>query len=390
MIDHFPAYYLSMKTEIFDNSVLFQPEENQVIYVENTYHEEINDFIRNHYEEICNNFKNIGYEFCYLPFIFDKIISEEIVRYYTPYRNEDGKTRFTYDYINRLCEYPPQRPALIIHGYKHVRIMEEFGFPIGIGEIPFDMYYMDGYVQNLGAFFDDFVEFLIKEKEEKNAVLTNGGMNCTRTDVVECNKEDSKKNGTLYEIRRCATEFLDIELNSNADNNFPEEVEKLMKEVSEKIEKLRQYGINEMFLNKLLCPKIVLSTLYITSDGKIYLPEYKNLEIKMTPLVKAVYFLFLRHPEGIMFKTLPDYRDELMLIYKKLTGRISEEDILRSIEDVTNPCKNSINEKCARIREAFIREFDDRLAEYYYITGDRATPKGIILSRNKVIWDWKL
>ena len=365
MID-FGAYYLSMKTEIFNNSVLFHPEENQVIYVENAYHKDINDFIRKHHTEICNNFKKIGYEFCYLPFIFDKIISDEIVRYYTPYKNEDIKAKFTYEYINRLCEYPPQHPALIIHGYKNVKSMEEFGFPIGIGEIPFDMYYMDEYAQNLEAFFDDFIEYLKKEKEEKD------------------------RNDTFQGIRRCATELLDTRSEEPADENFPEEVEKLMKEVSEKIERLRQYGINEMFLNKLLYPQIILSTLYITSEGKIFLPEYKNLEIKMTPLVKAVYFLFLRHPEGIMFKTLPDYRDELMLIYRKLTGRISDENIQQSIEDVTNPCKNSINEKCARIREAFVREFDDRLAEHYYVTGDRATPKGIMLSRNKVIWDWKL
>ena len=107
----------------------------------------------------------------------------------------------------------------------------------------------------------------------------------------------------------------------------------------------------------------------------------------MTPLVKAVYFLFLRHPEGIVFKNLPDYREELLMIYKKLTGRVSDEDVLRSVEDVTNPCKNSINEKCARIREAFIREFDDRIARYYYVTGERATAKRIVLSHDNVKWN---
>ena len=106
----------------------------------------------------------------------------------------------------------------------------------------------------------------------------------------------------------------------------------------------------------------------------------------MTPLVKAVYFLFLRHPEGIVFKNLPDYREELLMIYKKLTGRVSDEDVLRSIEDVTNPCKNSINEKCARIREAFIREFDDSIARFYYVTGGRAKAKNILLPRDYVNW----
>ena len=33
---------------------------------------------------------------------------------------------------------------------------------------------------------------------------------------------------------------------------------------------------------------------------------------------KAVYLLFLNHPEGILFKHLPDYREELTEIYVKL------------------------------------------------------------------------
>jgi hypothetical protein len=39
------------------------------------------------------------------------------------------------------------------------------------------------------------------------------------------------------------------------------------------------------------------------------------MEIKMEPLTKAVYLLFLNHPEGILFKHLPDYRQELANIY---------------------------------------------------------------------------
>ncbi len=35
-------------------------------------------------------------------------------------------------------------------------------------------------------------------------------------------------------------------------------------------------------------------------------------------LVKTVYLLYLKHPEGIAFKQLPDYRQELIDIYKTL------------------------------------------------------------------------
>ena len=57
-----------------------------------------------------------------------------------------------------------------------------------------------------------------------------------------------------------------------------------------------------------------ISRLTITKDGTMMLSDYGK-EVKMEPLVKAVYLLFLKHPEGIAFKSLPDYRKELTNIY---------------------------------------------------------------------------
>ena len=48
----------------------------------------------------------------------------------------------------------------------------------------------------------------------------------------------------------------------------------------------------------------------ITTDLRVILTDYGNMEIKMEPINKAVFLLFLRHPEGIVFKYLPDYRNE--------------------------------------------------------------------------------
>ena len=63
------------------------------------------------------------------------------------------------------------------------------------------------------------------------------------------------------------------------------------------------------------------------------------------------------------------------------------ERAIQSIEDVTNPCLNSINEKCARIRGAFVSHFDEDLARHYYIYGMRGEPKKISLPRDLVIWE---
>ena len=107
----------------------------------------------------------------------------------------------------------------------------------------------------------------------------------------------------------------------------------------------------------------------------------------MTPLPKAVFLLFLKHPEGIIFKCLPDYREELKDIYFRLKPSAWSVASILSVEDVTDPFNNSINEKCARIREAFVRHFDEHLAKNYFITGKRGEPKKIILPRKLVKYD---
>ena len=63
------------------------------------------------------------------------------------------------------------------------------------------------------------------------------------------------------------------------------------------------------------------------------------------------------------------------------------ERAIRSIEDVTNPLLNSINEKCSRIRAAFMPEVDSTLLEQYIITGKSGEEKKILLSRDLVVWE---
>lgn len=131
---------------------------------------------------------------------------------------------------------------------------------------------------------------------------------------------------------------------------------------------------------------IKLSRLTIAKDGTILLADYQK-EVKMEPIVKAVYLLFLKHPEGIAFKYLPDYRKELTDLYQKIKPFGLTERAIRSIEDVTNPLLNSINEKCSRIRAAFLSEVDYSLLEQYIVTGKGGEPKKIALPRNLVVWE---
>lgn len=136
--------------------------------------------------------------------------------------------------------------------------------------------------------------------------------------------------------------------------------------------------------------KLVISSDYKIRESRFHRIGNKNYqsyrEIKMAPLDKAVYILFLKHPEGINFSYLPDYRGELMEIYKKLMNYRTTAAMLRSVEDVTDPTKNSINEKCARIRRAFVEAFGEYKAAPYCISGPRGEAKRIALDRKYVDW----
>lgn len=161
----------------------------------------------------------------------------------------------------------------------------------------------------------------------------------------------------------------------------------LLDDMDVRVQKLRSKGLNEWTFRALFKTKAQLSKLLITKDYRILLPDYNDIEIKMEPLAKAVYLLFLKHPEGILFKGLIDYREELLDIYKKLKPMGLNERAIQSIEDLTNPMLNSINEKCARIRAAFVKEIDEPLAKNYFVTGERGAAKKITLPRDLVIWD---
>ena len=112
-----------------------------------------------------------------------------------------------------------------------------------------------------------------------------------------------------------------------------------------------------------------LSRLLITADYRFILTDYNNIEVELQPVHKAVYLLFLRHPEGIEFKHLRDYRQELMELYAKMARWMDREKIGESVDKLVDPLDNAINEKCSRIKKVFLNLMDEYRASYYIISG---------------------
>ena len=110
-----------------------------------------------------------------------------------------------------------------------------------------------------------------------------------------------------------------------------------------------------------------LSRLVITKDYRFVLADYQ-VEVELQPVHKAVYLLFLAHPEGIEFKRLADYREELKGYYLQTAKLLDKEKIEEGVNHLTDPLDNAINEKCSRIKKVFLDLMDEYRASYYIIS----------------------
>ena len=345
----------------FENNMLlpYEFEENvmDLVYIENDYSESLNNFFKTH--------KNLRlykmFRFVYLPCFSQDFINSERRKYLFPHKEiDDFNISIDSTYPLQYLWYPEDRNN-ITHGM--------FLFVNGCSKYTAKFILGHFYPLNEGS-DEDIIQQLDNIVKKAHERYSRGGLYCTieKPDVEEGTVDDYADQLFSWTIK-------------------DDEVAILVEEVRERIKKLKEKGIAESLLLNLVKDKLKFSRLIITKDMRIILPDFHSMEIEMEPINKAVFFLFLRHPEGIIFKHLPDYREELAEIYQKIKPLGLNERAIRSIEDVTNPCLNSINEKCARIRGAFISKFDEDLARHYYINGNRGEAKKIALPRELVIWE---
>ena len=130
---------------------------------------------------------------------------------------------------------------------------------------------------------------------------------------------------------------------------------------------LKAIGVPMLEALRIEAAKGKLSRLVITADYRFVLVDY-HVEVELQPVHKAVYLLFLAHPEGLEFKRLADYREELKGYYLQTAKLLDKEKIEEGVNHLTDPLDNAINEKCSRIKKVFLDLMDEYRASYYIIS----------------------
>ncbi len=350
----------------YEFSTYANMDQRELVYVASEKDQELEAMLANHLDYFNKWAEPMKMRVVYLPTLYQKLISEDVCNYRIPTRKVDCHPHHPIgnDYMLQYLIHPEDREKM------------KSGLLWTETEVRSD-HYVDTYI----CYFFPLSSSSELSIEEQLEIIKKTIRGIAHWLVPHVNCEVHNKGGSEDD------DYADSQFNSQYSWYGYENIEDLMEEIKERVLKLRQRGVAEHILEELIHPDDKPSRMVITKDYRILLPDFNNMEIKMEPLVKAVYLLFLNHPKGLLFKHLPDYRKELTKIYMNLRPAGLSDRAIQSIEDVTNPLLNSINEKCARIRGAFLREFDDHIARHYYIDGLRGEPKKISLDRDLVTWE---
>ena len=397
---------------------LHQP--GMMVYVETEYNKSVNIVIKRYYKEISEWCKEHGLIFLYIP---------EFYKF--------GNSQWLHYLIGKKpWEIPVESTSIVL---KH-SLSESSFLQIKGPSLVFTNNNDDNVLSYL---IDEVNEFTIEDSIEdilsnyqKNIVssieseLFVDGLDRLRT-LIRSNRmgdrikaiDKEEQCNTRFRVtpKKHVSESLDSEKsgeNEKCKNSFALKIsnwincilddgrdEKVLKEDDEKVldeddeidTRLKQQALDtllELFkrgytketILAMFAPMEEVSPIRITKDYRIELTLYHK-EIELPPIQKAIYLLFLKHPEGIYFKELFDYENELYRIYRKLAIRGVNSKHIESIKDLVNPLSNSINEKCSNIKKRILAILDESLAKHYYISGGKGELKRIDIKPSLIIWE---
>ena len=372
------------KTELQTNTGFrykFDIPHDYVIYFEKEQNIELNLFIRKNYEELKTKFASIELNFIYLPFLTDSSKNiEELLSYYFP----------------QLNYY--QIPEEVSKIYNEKALSQIFSKG---AEDLYQIFDKDNFVPS--KIESDELLNLIDYKGNIKSGLLFLNMHYGAIGVSDFFYSNSNQNYELFfddvllylkpeECDYMIGNFLPAEdLTEQLDDNTKE----LVKDIENRLTELKDSGqllflipILKDLLNK-QSQKIdfnSLSKMEIDYQNKIQLLYFKK-EVELSHLTKSIYFLFLKHPEGINLRELGNYKKELLTIYTSVSNQLDYDKMAKSIDDVINIETKAIYTHLSRIKSAFYKIMDASFAKYYIVSGSGEEERKVLFNTFSITWN---
>lgn len=360
---------------------------NYVIYFEKEQNVELSLYIRSNYEMLKTKFASTELNFIYFPFVIGSRINiEEVVDYYSPQLNYYQIPNLaSKDYRERIIKQATIRAAdgidevlnkenfipSKIESDELLNLLEYKGtinsgllfFKFGKGAIGISDFFYSNSSQNFELFFDEAIEY-IKSEQWLDYCLGNNmiGNFLPALELTEQLDDDAREVVKDLENRL-------VELKDSGQLLFLIPILKdLLNKQSQKID----------FSS--------ISKMEIDYQNKIQLPYFKK-EVELSHLTKSIYFLFLKHPEGINLKELSNYKKELLTIYTSVSNQLDYDKMAKSIDDVINIETKAIYTHLSRIKSAFYKIMDASFAKYYIVSGSGEDERIVLFNTKDIIWN---
>ena len=391
IINNILSRFNKKNTKSFNNSRIEVLRSNEiltndvVLYFENEKNVEVNKYLIKKYNSLNSKLQEKGMQLVYIPLIKkDSLINNDCIdylKYSQPdiFHKENNNNQDLisevineinifnfYQLIGEIFGINTSYSPCLIHSVdvdNEMNSSREFKYSIYFIDLKEIDKSIDFYVRNVSIKISKIYFSLSNNKKEYDA------------------DDEFSKDGNI--LSQKTLDYLNALKKIDNNKILVSSLVYIIKNLSKNNPELKQL-INSKLYNTVQNAPAQISRLSIDKQYNIFLTDYNNTEIKLTPLPKTVFLFLLNYPEGMMFKDLSKYRKELFEIYTKVGNRLDIDVINKSIDELININSNSINEKCSRIKEAFVTVIDTHFAENYYVTGGRNNVKRIKLDRSLV------
>lgn len=360
--------------------------DNYLIFFEKKTDVALNIYIKKNLDVLKTNFSKLGYKFVYMPLLIEEIEDiEKVLAFYLPqlsctgipllvkdeYKEMIQQQLFKGAFINSVSEVllPNGSNQQNTFDYSTVLDLFEYNGKLNSGFILFNPHNaVVGFSEPSGLFEEENLDICFKELEIYLHNLTESSFDLAYEDFYISSEDDFEK--------------------------LDDEAKEIINSIEAKLSNLKDTG--QLLLIVPILKRILesqsqnidlkrTSRLEINVHNKIRLP-YFNKEVELSHLTKSVYFLFLKHPEGISLRELGNYRKELHTIYTSISNQLDHDKMTKSIDDVINLETKAIYTHLSRIKSAFYKIMDASHAYYYIVSGNGENDRKVILNPSAIDW----
>jgi len=386
--------------------------EKLVIFVEPEYSEALDDFIQKNYRSISRRYTSQGLQFIYLPRLAEEVGSQAMQYIGNSQGWQNSPIECFREIIPDEVLHRIFKPCLVHY------VPNKGGFYVAFFDVSsnnpdvFDAFLkLNAFIYAQRPHFEQEL-YSLDSSAIHDEKLCEGSEHFVDDDIHNIAFPNRRARSNRYERQKEDICYANVESDLLCGCGLPDGVEEeekweieeesfeeiegaildkenkdLIRQVRALMRQLERRGISMTMLMK-LSQGIQKPEPLVVEDGDIYLGhKSKDTLVKLTPLDKAFYILYLRHPEGIAFKGAVDYKDELLRIYRVLATRGKMSDHQNTITNFIDPTRDLMSVSASHIKNAFNARLAPELAKHYLLQGKAGELRRIVLDHNLIRWN---